>query len=141
MKISNKKIHYNDEIWEVQGIHDGYLKEYGILHKRNIKFFPKELKYAGEDILICRKNIRKVGFDIRFHLLPNTNATKTLDKKSILLQLKRSGWKFTCNRINFGIETGLYFGKKSSYTENQNIYIYGEATETHKKINWEFIKI
>ena len=141
IKISNKKIHCNDEIWEVQGIHDGYLKEYGILHKRNIKFFPKELKYAGEDILICRKNIRKVGFDIRFHLLPNTNATKTLDKKSILLQLKRSGWKFTCNRINFGIETGLYFGKKNVYTENKNIYVNGEITKEEELIKWEIKKI
>ena len=71
-----------------KGTHDGYLKEYGILHQRNIKFFPKEFKYVGEDIIISKKNFQKVGFDIRFHLLPSTNAIKTQDKQSILLQLK-----------------------------------------------------
>ena len=28
------------EIWEIKGTHDGYFKEYGILHQRIIKFFP-----------------------------------------------------------------------------------------------------
>ena len=141
MKVTNKKIYHDDEIWEIQGSHDGYLKEYGILHQRNIKFFPKEFKYVGEDIIISKKNFQKVGFDIRFHLLPSTNAIKTQDKQSILLQLKKSGWKFTCNHKNFGIETGLYFGKKDSYTENKNIYVNGEITSEEEKIKWEIRKI
>ena len=141
VKITNKKIYHSDEIWEIQGAHDGYLKEYGILHQRNIQFFPKEFKYVGEDIIICKKKIQKVGFDIRFHLMPATNAIKTQDKLSILLQLKKSGWRFTCNHNNFGIETGLYFGKKDSYTENKNIYINGEITKEEEKIKWEIRKI
>ena len=141
IKVLNKKTYYDDEIWEIQGPHDGYLKEYGILHQRNIKFFPKELRYVGEDKIICKKNIRNVSFDIRFHLLPDTNATKTQDKNSILLQLKRSGWKFTCNHKNFGIETGLYFGKKNTYTENKNIYVNGEIFKEEEIIKWEIKKI
>ena len=53
--------------------------------------------------------------------MPETNAIKTQDKKSILLQLKKSGWKFTCDSKSFGVEQGLYFGKKDVYTENKNI--------------------
>ena len=52
-----------------------------------------------------------------------------------------SGWKFTCNRINFGIETGLYFGKKNVYTENKNIYVNGEITKEEELIKWEIKKI
>ncbi len=141
MKVTNKKIYQDDEIWEIQGVHDGYFKEYGILHKRIIKFFPKEFKYVGEDIIISQKNFRKVGYDIRFHLVPNTNAIKTQDRRSILLQLKKSGWRFICNHKNFGIETGLYFGKKDSYTENKNIYVNGEILKEEEKIKWEIKKI
>ena len=141
MKVTNKKIYYDDEIWEIQGSHDGYLKEYGIIHQRNIKFFPREFRYVGEDIIISKKNFQKVGFDIRFHLLPSTNAIKTQDKQSVLLQLKNSGWRFTCNHKNFGIETGLYFGKKDSYTENKNIYVHGEITSEEVRIKWEIKKI
>ena len=141
LKVSNKKVYHDDEIWEVQGAHDGYLREYGILHQRNIKFLPKEFKYIGKDIIISKKKFRKVGFDIRFHLLPDTNAIKTQDKQSILLQLKKSGWRFTCNHKNFGVETGLYFGKKDSYSENKNIYVHGEIASEEEIINWEIQKI
>ncbi len=62
VKVTNKKIYHDDEIWEIQGAHDGYLKQYGILHQRNIKFFPKEFKYIGEDIIISKKKISKSRF-------------------------------------------------------------------------------
>ena len=141
LSVFNKKIYSDDEIWEIQGTHDGYLKEYGILHQRNIKFFPKELRYVGEDKIICKKNFRKISFDIRFHLHPNTSATKTKDKSSILLRLKKSGWKFLCNDKNFNIETGLYFGEKDAFIENKNIYISGEIKKEEEVINWEIKKI
>ena len=141
LKVSNKKIYFDEEIWELQGTHDGYLKEYGILHKRNVKFIPKELKYIGEDRIICKKDFKKIGFDIRFHLMPETNAIKTQDKQSILLKLKKSGWKFTCDSENFGLETGLYFGKKDTYIENKNIFINGEIIKEEEVINWEIQKI
>ena len=44
-----------------------------------------------------------------------------------------------CN--NFGIETGLYFGKKDSYSENKNIYVNGEITKEEEIIKWEIKKI
>ena len=74
-------------------------------------------------------------------LEPETNVTKTQNKQSILLQLKKTGWKFICNHKNFGIETGLYFGKKDSYIENKNIYVNGEITKEEEKIKWEIKKI
>ena len=73
--------------------------------------------------------------------MPGTNAIKTQDKESILLQLKKTGWKFTCNYNNFGIETGLYFGKKDSYSENNNIYVNGEISKEEEIIKWEIKKI
>ena len=141
LKVINKKINFDEEIWEMQGTHDGYLKEYGILHQRNIKFITKEFRYIGEDRIICKKNFRNISFDIRFHLLPNTNAIRTQDKKSVLVQLKKSGWRFSCSHDDFGIETGLYFGKKDNYIENKNIYINGEISKEEEVIIWEIKKI
>ena len=74
-------------------------------------------------------------------MLPNTKAIKTQDKQSILLQLKKTGWKFICNNRNFGIETGLYFGNKNSYTENKNIYVSGEVAKEKEIIEWEIKRI
>ena len=97
--------------------------------------------YVGEDIIISKKDFQKVGFDIRFHLLPSTNAIKTQDKQSVLLQLKNSGWRFTCDHNNFGIETGLYFGKKNLFIENQNIFISGLTQNDENTIFWKLEKI
>ena len=38
LNIIKKKISCDNRYWEVEGVHDGYLKKYGILHLRKIKF-------------------------------------------------------------------------------------------------------
>ena len=43
------------------------------------------------------------------------------------------------HKIN--IETGLYFGKKNIFTENQNLFISGVTQFDDQNIEWEFIKI
>ena len=82
------------------------------MHQRNIKFFPKELRYVGEDKIICKKNIRNVSFDIRFHLLPNTNATKTQDKNSVIIKKNQNKFpqkesSFRPNRPKFATKTQI----------------------------------
>ena len=66
---------------------------------------------------------------------------KTQDGKSILIELKNEGWKFICDNHKINIETGLYFGKKNSYTENQNIFISGMTQNENQNIKWELSKI
>ena len=73
--------------------------------------------------------------------MPDVNAIQTQDKKSVLIQLKKSGWKFTCENQKINFETGLFFGKKNNYSENQNIYIHGKTSENDESINWIFQKI
>ena len=46
MKVLNKKVYQDDEIWEIQGSHDGYLKEYGIYTKEILNIFPKNLNIS-----------------------------------------------------------------------------------------------
>ena len=66
---------------------------------------------------------------------------KTQDTKSVLIELVNEGWKFTCNNYDINIDNGLYFGKKNSITENQNIFINGISNELEQKIIWEIKKI
>ncbi len=141
LKIINKNVYFDENVWEGEGTHDGYLKKYGILHYRKIRFYPKICTYKGEDKIISKKKFLNLNFDVRFHLSPETNAIKTQDQKSILIQLGKTGWKFTSNKNNFGLETGLFFGKKNSYSENQNIYIIGDLLKEEEIINWEIKKI
>ena len=66
---------------------------------------------------------------------------KTQDNKAILIELKNEGWKFTCKNFNINIDNGLYFGKKNSYTQNQNILISGITSSKSENITWQLDKI
>ena len=66
---------------------------------------------------------------------------KTQDNKAIFIELNDEGWKFTCENYDINIDNGLYFGKKNSYTENQNIFITGISNNQIETIKWEIKKI
>ena len=127
--------------WSIRAAHDGYSKQYGIIHDRQIEFFPEHNKFIGIDKLIKKKKIKSSNFEIRFHLEPNIKIMKTQDGKSIFIELENEGWKFICDGHTVDMETGLYFGKKNSYIENQNIFISGMTQNENQTIKWELIKI
>ena len=74
-------------------------------------------------------------------MVPNAKVTKTLDNKTILIELDNSGWKFYSNSGSIDVETGLYFGKKNTFNENQNIFISGITQKDDQLIEWEISKI
>ena len=141
LKSINSNIIFQKNFWSIKGSHNGYQKEFGIIHERAIEFFPESNKFLGKDKLIKKKNYIPASFEIRFHLMPNTKVTKTQDNRTVLIELENSGWKFFTNHGLIGIETGLYFGKKNTYSENQNIFISGNTQKEDQLIEWEISKI
>ena len=141
IKILKKNIISEKDYWCVSGSHDGYLKNYGIIHERKIEFFSDLNKFSGIDKLLKKRNFKSLNFEIRFHFEPGTKITKTQEGKSILIEIDNSGWKFTCNNHLIDVETGLYFGNKNSFVENQNIFISGITRNEEQEIEWEITKI
>ncbi len=140
-KIINKEIISKKDLWTLKGSHDAYQKKYGVIHEREIKVLPEENKIIGNDKLIKKKNFKSTNFEIRFHIIPSAKITKTQFGKTILIELENSGWRFTCKDHLIDIETGLYFGKKNFFIENQNIFISGVTQKDEQIIHWEFSKI
>ena len=93
------------------------------------------------DKLIKKKNFKTTNFEIRFHLLPKSKVTKTQDGNVILIEFETSGWKFSANNHLIDVESGLYFGNKNSFVENQNLFISGTTQEEDQIIKWSFEKI
>ena len=141
LKILNKNFVIEKNYWSISASHDGYNKRYGVIHERQIEFFPENNKFVGQDKLLKKKNFKSSTFEIRFHLEPNVKIMKTQDGKSILIDIENEGWKFTAQGYTIDIETGLYFGKKNSFTENQNLFISGITQMEDQIIKWEFEKI
>ncbi len=141
LKIIKKNILFEKKYWKINASHDGYLKQYGIIHDREIEFYPEEVKFVGTDNIIVKNNLRNIKFDIRFHLEPNVKVMKTQDNKSILIDIDSEGWKFNSENNNINIDNGIYFGKKNSFVENQNIFISGMTIGKNQTIKWEFTKL
>ena len=141
LKILKKTTIMEKNYWNICASHDGYNKRYGVIHEREIEFFPENYKFIGQDKLLKKKNFKSSDFEIRFHLEPNVKIMKTQDGKSILIDIENEGWKFTAHGYTIDIETGLYFGKKNSFTENQNLFISGITQNEDQIIKWEFKKI
>jgi len=141
LKILNKNIIYEKNYWKISSSHDGYNKKYNTIHERDIEYYPEQSKFVGTDKIIIKKSNSNIKFDIRFHLEPNVKLMKTLNNKAILIELEEEGWKFTCDNFNINIDNGLYFGKKNSYTQNQNIFISGITSNKNENIIWQLNKI
>ena len=141
LKITKKIIVFEKNYWKISAAHDGYLKKYGVIHERELEFYPEQMKFIGYDKIIKKKNNKNFKFEIRFHLEPNIKIMKTQDNKSILIDLNNEGWKFVSDENNIDISNGLYFGKKNFFTNNQNIFISGITNSENQTIKWELIKL
>ena len=141
LKIIKKNIVFEKNYWKINGSHDGYLKRYGIIHEREIEFYPEQFNFIGYDKIISKNKIKNLKFEIRFHLEPNVKVMKTQDNKSILIDINGEGWKFNSNNNDINIDNGLYFGKKNYSTGNKNIFISGMTNTENQTIKWELTKL
>ena len=141
LKIVKKDSVFEKNFWQILASHDGYVKKYSSIHERVIQFYPEQMTFIGLDKIIKKKTNYNYKFDIRFHVEPNVKLMKTQDNKTILIELRDEGWKFTCENYDINIDNGLYFGKKNLYTENQNIFISSISNNQIENIKWEIKKI
>ncbi|MDA9604581.1 heparinase II/III-family protein [Candidatus Pelagibacter sp.] len=141
LKIIKKNIVFEKNYWKIAAAHDGYLKRYGIIHEREIEFYPEHSKFIGYDKIISKNEMKNLKFEIRFHLEPNVKVMKTRNNKSVFIDLDGEGWKFNSDDNDINIDNGLYFGKKNSFTENQNIFISAMTNGENQTIRWEITKL
>ena len=141
LKINDKDIVNEKNYWLIKASHNGFLKKFGIIHERCLEYFTDKNELIGVDKLILKKDFKSRKFEVRFHMVPGIKLTKTLDNKTILIEIENSGWRFSSNCEIINIESGIYFGIKNQSRENQNICISGEIEDISQEIKWEFKKI
>ena len=141
LKTNDKKIINEKNYWLIKASHNGFFKKFGIIHERCLEYFTEKNKLVGFDKLVSKKVLESKKFEIRFHMVPGIKLTKTLDNRTILIEIENSGWKFSSNCEIINIESGIYFGIKNQSRENQNICLSGEIEDINQEIRWEFEKI
>ena len=47
--IIKKSIIFEENYWSINCAHDGYIKKYGVIHDRQIEFYPENNKFIGSE--------------------------------------------------------------------------------------------
>ncbi len=92
----------------VAASHDGYKKNFGLTHARQLFLAADGEDLRGEDRLTGRSG---QGFAIRFHLHPSVQASLTQDGNAVLLRMPGGiGWRLRAQGAVLSIAESIYLG-------------------------------
>ena len=120
--------------------HNGYEKNFGCTHKREI-FFDKENNYLkGIDHIFKKKDGIPIRYVFRFHINPEFSVIKTMGGNSALIKIsKNKSLIFAVSDETLEIEKSIFLGGKK-ILDNTCINISGNLVNKSKSFNWEIKK-
>jgi uncharacterized heparinase superfamily protein len=126
----------------LEASHDGYVRSFGLIHKRSLMLGNdgKELRGADQLIPKGRKKIREgVPYAVRFHLAPGVEATITADGMGAILRSKGAPpWNFRCRGANLAAEESLWIDGRGQPRSTTQLVIVGEVSALGGEIGWQF---
>ena len=126
----------------LEASHDGYVRAFGLIHKRSLMLGNdgKELRGADQLIARGRRKIREAAsYAVRFHLAPGVEATITVDGMGAILRSRGAPpWNFRCRGGNLGQEESLWIDGRGQPQRTSQLVIVGEVSALGGEIGWTF---
>lgn len=126
----------------LEASHDGYVRAFGLVHKRSVMLGNdgKELRGAEQLIAKGRKKIREsAAYAVRFHLAPGVEATATADGMGAILRSKGAPpWNFRCRGGMLTTEESLWIDGRGQPQPTTQLVIVGEVSSLGGEIGWQF---
>jgi uncharacterized heparinase superfamily protein len=126
----------------LESSHDGYVRSFGMIHKRSLMLGNdgKELRGADQLIAKGRKKIREsVAYAVRFHLAPGVEATATADGMGAILRSEGAPpWNFRCRGGMLTTEESLWIDGRGQPHRTTQLVIVGEVSALGGEIGWQF---
>jgi len=126
----------------LEASHDGYVRAYGLVHKRSLMLGNdgKELRGADQLQPKGRKRIREgLPYAVRFHLAPGVEVTATADGMGAILRSKGApAWNFRCRGANLTPEESLWIDGRGRPQRTMQLVIIGEVSALGGEIGWTF---
>ena len=121
-------------------IHNGYEKNFGCTHKREICLDKENNYLKGCDYIFKKKDGVPIRYVFRFHMNPELEVVKTMSGNSALIKIsKNKSLIFTIYDEILNIEKSIYLGKKK-ILDSTCITISGNLVNKDKSFNWEIKK-
>jgi uncharacterized heparinase superfamily protein len=126
----------------LEASHDGYVRGFGLVHKRSLMLGNdgKELRGADQLLPKGRRRIRDAApYAIRFHLAPGVEPTITADGMGAILRSPGAPpWNFRCRGANLGIEESLMIDGRGHAVATTQLVIQGEVAAIGGDVAWQF---
>ena len=127
----------------LEASHDGYVRRFGFLHRRQLLLTGDGRELRGEDALIPSGRRRGVAvatpFAIRFHLGQGVQASATADGQAAILRSPGGGlWQFRCRGGGLTIESSLWIDGEGRAVNTQQLVVTGEAAAGGASVSWAF---
>lgn len=124
----------------VEASHDGYVRRFGLLHRRQLLLTSDGRELRGDDLLLPSGRKRRqtaVAFAVRFHLGAGVDVSPTADGQAALLRLPGGGlWQFRCRGGSLSIEDSLWIDDDGRPQPTHQLVIAGEAPAGGANVSW-----
>jgi len=115
-------------------VHDGYARQFGVIHRRRLFLAAGGDDLRGEDTLVGEGNGR---YAIRFHLHPRVQASLVQDGSAALLRLPSGlGWRLRASAGTLVLADSIYLGRRGEMKRAQQIIISGLVEGRDPTIKW-----
>ena len=126
----------------VEASHDGYVRTFGMVHKRSLMLGNdgKELRGADQLIAKGRKKIREsAAYAVRFHLAPGIEVTTTADGMGAILRSRGAPpWNFRCRGGMLTTEESLWIDGRGQPQPTTQLAVVGEVSALGGEVGWQF---
>lgn len=136
------------EALELKGSHEGYRKEFGLTHFRQIVLAPTGALVSGRDVLSPTAPRAKgapvapLTYAVRFHLHPDVRPTVKPGGRSIELALRNGeAWQISSNAREVELQPSLYFGDARGPRDSLQVVLFGLVGEEEARTSWSIERV
>ncbi len=124
-------------IW-LDTAHDGYVRGFGVVHRRRLFLSADGGDLRGEDCLEpFGHRVPRGAFAVRFHLHPSVRASLAQGGGSVLLRPpKGEGWSLHAAGALVSLEPSIYLGQTEDIRRCQQIVLSGALGPDGIQIKW-----
>jgi uncharacterized heparinase superfamily protein len=126
----------------IDATHDGYMRAFGLLHRRSLILGNDGKELRGTDELVPksrRKAKDGTPFSVRFHLARGIEPTITADGMGAILRSPGAPpWNFRSRGAAIGVEESLTVDGAGVPHRTMQLVINGEAAASGAEVHWQF---
>lgn len=131
--------------------HDGYVRDFGVIHHRRFHLADDGEELACEDIIAPYGAVHAGGgaedrigkpIALRFHLHPQVQASLVREGEEVLLRLGNGeGWLFKAVGGRISLEESVYMGRPGEVRRTEQIVVSAELDRDGARVPWRFARM